>query len=193
MQNTSGSADRLEGETVARSLGAAGAGESENISEREKVKKDLLWGEYLELRNHARHAETVRSNAINYVLVLTAALITVISLDGQITRADWPLSLFILVIGLFGSLSSLAYIERYDRNRERARTLRESIDDQYLSGLVKQLCDEADNKTKGKHKVLSLAKTLSASTHGFWLGLPVAIAVLGGVLTVSAFGWLSWS
>jgi hypothetical protein len=163
---------------------AAGSEAAQDISEREKIRKDLLWETYLDLRNHARHAETVRANAINYVLILTAALITVISLDRQVTRDDWPLCVFILVIGLFGSLSSLAYIERYDRNRERAHSLRDNIDEQYLSGRVKQLRDEAD---KREHRILSWTKTVSGGTHLFWLVLPLAIALLGAILTILAF------
>jgi hypothetical protein len=57
-------------------------------------------------------------------------------------RDDWPLCFFILVIELFGSFSSLSYAERYDRNTERVHIVRGSIDEQYLSGRVKQLRDE---------------------------------------------------
>ena len=186
MQNTSNSVARLERDTAERSSGAAGSEAAQNISEREKVQKDLLWETYLDLRNHARHAETVRANAVNYVLVLTAALITVISLDRQITRDDWPLCLFILFIGLFGTLSSLAYIERYDRNSERAHTLRDNIDKQYLSSRVQQLRDEADEMTKKKYRVLSRVKSVTGGTHLFWLVLPIATALLGGTLTILA-------
>jgi hypothetical protein len=119
--------------------------------------------------------------------VLTAALITVISLDGQIARDDWPLCLFILVIGLFGSLSSLSYIERYDRNTERAHIIRDSIDEQYLSGRVKQVHDEANERTNRKYKVLRRVKAVSGGSHLFWLVLPIAIALLGGILTILSF------
>jgi hypothetical protein len=104
--------------------------------------------------------------------VLTAALITVTSLDGQFTRDDWPLCLFILMIGLFGSFSPLSYVERYDRNTERAHIVRDSIDEKYLSGRVKQLHDEADERIKRRYRILRHVKALSGGSRLSWVVLP---------------------
>lgn len=159
---------------------------SSDVSELEKVQKDLLWGTYLELRTHARHAETVRASAINYVVLVTAALITVISLDNKITRDDWPLCLTILFLGLFATIFAAAYIERYSRNRERAHGVRKYVDERFLSGRVAELCSEADEKSRSKSRVLNWAKKVAISTHVFWLGLPAIILITGSILTFIA-------
>jgi hypothetical protein len=80
----------------------------------------------------------------------------------------------------------LAYIERYNRNAERAHTLRDSIDKQYLSGRVQQLRAEADESAKGKIQFSRRVKNVSGGSHFFWLVLPIATALLGGILTVLA-------
>src|SRR5688500_18613845 len=86
---------------------------NQNVTELEKVQKDLLWNEYTELRTHQRHTETVRTSALSVVLLITSALTTVVTVDKAINRAALPLCLIITAVGLFSIPFSLLYVHRY--------------------------------------------------------------------------------
>jgi hypothetical protein len=102
--------------------------DDQGLSDLAKIQKDLLWGEYVELRTHARHAEMVRVNAVNFVLLLTSALVAVITLDKTIGHADLALCLIIAAIGFFSIGFSLLYLDRYTRHITTAIHVREELD-----------------------------------------------------------------
>jgi len=158
---------------------------SENISDTQKVQKELLWGLYQELRNHARHSETLRSTMNNYMLIIASALITVIMFDDKINILDLPLSLLVCFLGLLCGLFSLSYAERYQRNRERASELLKQLDTVFFedqaSASLSQLKADAD-KTHYSKKIYVFANKFN--THVFWLILPLLVFVIGSVLTV---------
>ena len=79
---------------------------TEDVSDIAKIQKDLLWGLYQDVRSHARHNEVLRSSAVNYMLLVASALITVIIFDKQINRYDLPLCLIVSLIGLISALFS---------------------------------------------------------------------------------------
>jgi hypothetical protein len=179
-------AAQREEDAASQLPGADAAKAAPEISELEKIQKDLLWGMYLELRTHARHAETVRANAINYVLVVTAALITVMTIDRDINGDDLALCLSIVFIGVFATVFSMSYIERYSRNRQRAEGVRKDLDERFLSGHLEELYREAAERTRKRSKVLYLTRRVTITTHLFWLGLPVIVLGIGIILTVVA-------
>ena len=105
---------------------------SDPTDETAKIQKDLLWGYYVELRTHARQAEATRATAINYALLAGSALIAVITLDRQVSRSDWPLCVALLAVGLFATLFSFSFLDRYYRNRNRANAALEVIDERFF-------------------------------------------------------------
>lgn len=162
----------------------------EDMSEVKKVQQALLWGLYQEIRNHARHSESQRSNAVNYALVIASALTTVILFDSQINRYDLPLSVLVSFIGLLSALFSLSYTELYWRNRERASKLLTQLDtvffqDQALTTLsqITHHADEIHRRTK----IYFWGRKVAGSTHLYWIALPLVIFMIGIILTV-----LSW-
>ncbi len=162
----------------------------DNVRDITKVQKDLLWGLYQDLRSHSRHTEMLRSSAVNYMLVLASALITVILFDKQINRFDLPLSIIVSVIGLISALYSASYTELYYRNRERAGHLRKHLDEVFFKGrapsTLSQVLADAD-VVHQRTKIYRWSRRLTGSTHLFWLVPPLVVLAIGIVLTI-----LSW-
>src|SRR5918994_3669768 len=87
---------------------------AEGVTESEKIQKELMWAFYQDVRTHARHNETIRSNAIDYMLLLASALIIVISYDRKICGgADQAFAIILTLIGLIGALFAASYGELY--------------------------------------------------------------------------------
>jgi hypothetical protein len=161
---------------------------ADDISDLTKIQKDLLWGMYTDVRAHARHAETLRSNVVNFMIVVASVLIAVIANDRRITRSDLPLCLAIVAVGLLGLAFAASYTELYARNRKRAVCLRTVLDDEFFPDGVKNIAailDEAD----APHEAASLyrwSRGLIGSTQRFWFLMPALVLAAGVILTVVA-------
>ena len=179
--------------------GASGPQRDEgHLSDLAKIQKDLLWGEYTELRNHTRHAETVRINAVNFVLLLTSALVAVVTLDKAINRADLALSVIITGIGLFSTGFSILYLDRYEKHRAEAMCVREELDRLFfgregLSRSISALHTAADTRRatpavtpagRVKRKVIRLVTGVARDSHLFWIIMPVFVSITGIALTI---------
>jgi hypothetical protein len=122
---------------------------SEDVTESEKIQKELMWDFYQDVRTHARHNETIRSNAINYMLLVASALIVVISLDREICGRDLAFAIILTLIGLIGALFAASYGELYYRNRDRSDRLRKELDTRFFQNqraqtTLEQMWDETD-------------------------------------------------
>ena len=167
---------------------------AEDVSDIAKIQKDLLWGLYQDVRSHARHNEVLRSSAVNYMLLVASALITVIIFDKQINRYDLPLCLIVSLIGLISALFSASYAELYYRNRERAERLRKHLDVSFFEGrapaTLSQVLAEADDAHR-KTRIYRWSRRITGSTHVFWLVLPLGVFAIGIVLTVLSLAGLT--
>jgi hypothetical protein len=158
-----------------------------DVTEAEKIRKDLLWDLYQDMRTHARHNETIRSNAINYMLLVASALIVVIGLDSKLNSNDLAFAIILILIGLVGALFAASYAELYYRHRGRAIGLRRRLDTLFFQGQASDsLCGiltEADDADY-KFKQVRLITGEASSTHIFWIGLPLVVCMIGIALTV---------
>ena len=176
-----------------------GYGEDEDVPDSAILQKELLWGEYLELLAQSRHVETVRTNAMNLVLVMASALAALITFDRAIDLTDLFPSLIIAVVGLFSSVFSLAYLARYDKNKRRAARVRTELDRRFFANgnlglgladlraeadLATPRSERSERTTRIYHRVLAAAERTTGTTHMFWVAMPMFVALLGGVLTV---------
>jgi hypothetical protein len=163
---------------------------SEDVTESEKIQKDLLWDFYQDARAHARHNETIRSNAINYMLLVASALIVVISLDREICGWDLAFAIILILIGLIGALFAASYAELYYRHRGRAIGLRQRLNTLFFQNQASDtLCGiltEADDDDY-KFKWVRLITGEASSTHWFWIGVPLVVCMVGIALTVWAY------
>jgi hypothetical protein len=143
----------------------------------ENIQKDLFWGLYEDLRSHARHAETLRSNAGSYMLAVAAALIGVITLDDKLNACDLPPAVVVAVLGLLTALFSASYAELYFRNRDRAARVLKCLDDLFLQRKAPTLWELAyaeDEPTR-----YGWARRVTGSTHLLWIVLPALVCLVG--------------
>ncbi|AVT29586.1 hypothetical protein C6361_08870 [Plantactinospora sp. BC1] len=161
------------------------AGELSDVT---KTQKDLLWGMYTDLRAHARHAETLRSNVVNFMIVVASVLIAVIANDGHVTRAELPLCLAIVLVGLLGLVFAASYTELHERNRQRAMMIRAVLDDKYFaddSSTIAALLYEADKRHE-RARLYRWTRGFTGSTQRFWFLMPSLILASGLLLTIVA-------
>lgn len=160
---------------------------ADGLSDEAKVRKDLLWGMYTDLRAHARHAETLRSSVVNFMIVVSSVLIAVIANDGHVAGSELALCLVIVVVGLLGLAFAASYTELYERNRSRAVGIRTALDDEFFvdAKTIASLLETADKQ----HEVGLLyrwSRQITGSTQRFWFVLPSLVLVAGITLTVIA-------
>lgn len=159
----------------------------ENIRQSQGSEGSAL-GMYSDVRTHTCHAETLRSNAVNYVFVIASALVAVIFSDGNIERAELPLCLVVALIGLFGLAFVASYTELYQRNRRRAERLRTLLDSRFFADgdtTVAGLLDEAD-KLHEASQLYRWSRRVMGSSHRFWLLLPMLVIAVGVLLIAAA-------
>lgn len=158
------------------------------MSDETKVRKDLLWGMYTDLRAHARHAETLRANVINVMIVVASLSIAVITADGEVRRDDLVLCVAVVLVGLFGFLFAASYTELHERNRRRAIRFRDEMNREFFAAAaqtLESLLGEADTP----HRASALyrrTRVLPGSTQRFWLMVPAFVITAGVVLMIVA-------
>jgi hypothetical protein len=161
---------------------------SGDLPDEAKIRKDLLWGMYTDLRAHARHAETLRANVINVTIVVASVLVAVITNDGRVQQSDLPMCSAVIVVGLFGVAFAASYTELHERNRRRAMRFRDEMNSEFFtatSHTISSLLDEAD----ALHRASALyrrARVLPGSTQRFWLLLPAFVVAAGVILATVA-------
>lgn len=161
---------------------------SDELPDGTKIQKDLLWGMYTDLRTHARHAETLRSNVINVTIVVASVLIAVITNDGKIEHNDLLMCIAVVAVGLFGLVFAASYTELHERNRRRAVRFRDELNSQFFDATqqsVRSLLEEVDALHR-KSKIYRRTRALTGSAQRFWLVLPAFVVVAGAVLAVVA-------
>ncbi len=152
------------------------------LTDLEKARKDFLWGMFTEIRTHSRHAETLRTNVVNFMIVVESVLIAVIANDRRITGSDFVPCLAMTVIALVSLAFAASYTELHVRQRSRALRFRQAIDEEFFDGAaqsIERLLIEADQP----HRASRLHRwgRLAGSTQRFWFVLPT-MALLSGLV-----------
>ena len=163
----------------------------DHVSGISKIQKDILWGMYLDVRSHARHNEIMRSNAVNFVLVIASALIAVITFDKEINRYDLPLCFIVVIMGLISSLFSASFTELVLRNKTRAVYFLQQLDDPFFKDQAEITLTQIQAKADDQHRKTKLyrwSRRITASTHVFWFVPPLVVFAIGILLTI-----LAWS
>nr|WP_062342820.1 hypothetical protein [Herbidospora sakaeratensis] len=159
------------------------------VADRDKAQRDLLWGMYTDTRAHARHAETLRANAVNIVIVVSSAMVAVItSTGGEVNRDDLPLTLLLVLVGFIGLAFAAAYTELYHRNRLRAEWLRAILDERFFAmgdPTITEALAASDKRHQGT-RLYRWSRRLTGSTHRFWRWVPILVFLAGVGLTAIA-------
>lgn len=160
-------------------------GKDEGSTKEDKsLLKDVLWGMFQEHQQNARHHETQRSTVSNFIILVAGGIGTLVS-SGGFTRDDLPLTILLILLGLFGAVFSASHFIRYHRHKKRAYAYLAELDLLLFENrdTLAQIKEDVDKKVKGVHHILS--RTLNV--HSLWLVLPLIVTGLGIVLTI-----LSW-
>lgn len=147
---------------------------------------ELYWRYLKDNLEHARHHELMRTSTTNIIVTISGAAFAIIGYDKMICAADFPLLLFIAVLGIYGALFSAKQTERASLHYNRAQAYRRAIDREEPDVDFLSLRKSADENHKGKYPRLSQLELQS-----LWIGIHIGITLLA--LTVSAIWLLSAS
>lgn len=142
---------------------------------------ELLWRLYQDHVIHGRHHETLRATTTTVILAVAAGVLGLLGArhDWPPHNEDLPLTLFLILIGVFGALFTAKYHERFVFHTNRARAYRDVLDKNLPNVGINNLRPIADAKTQSEHPWLYKRRL-----YRFWIGLHLIIAVLGCLLAL---------
>jgi len=145
---------------------------------------EILWRLYQDHLTHSRHHETLRATTTTVLLAVAAGVLGLLGATHAwpLGYEQLPLSIFLVMLGVFGAFFSAKYHERFVFHMNRARQYRDVLDKNLPTANVNSLRPKADDKTKAEHPWL-YERRLSL----FWVWLHLLIALVGVVLTASIF------
>jgi len=141
---------------------------------------EVLLALFLDDIASARHHEGLRSTVANLTLVVGAAAGAFVGFDAKISMADLPAAALLIIVGVFGAMLSHKHYYLFHFHRERARPLREKLDQ--LTGLgLTEMKVKSDANTAARYPHM---KEISA---GFlWTIMPLSVSILGIAIAVAA-------
>ncbi len=151
------------------------------MDDRELV-KDIFIELYREHGLWSRHQESQRAVVSNLIITISAALIGVIVFDNQINNADTPATIFIVLLGIFGTLFSYKYYERFHFHDSRIEAYKKELDKFIPEVNISDIEEDADKTSKNKFLFLRKCGLFS-----FWILFSLSILLLGLILTFKSF------
>lgn len=140
---------------------------------------EILVRNYEQQLEHIRHLEDQRATFTNFVLVTSAVIAGFIVQEG-LSLNSIPLSILLSIFGVFGTLASEKYYERYQLHNSLANNYYGKIDAMCKDVDLKELKKEAIDKHNKSHHFSKL------HVHTIWRSLNILIGLLGIALTVVA-------
>lgn len=158
----------------------------EDIMEKSMTdKSDILWNLYQEHCTWERHHEEQRASGTGLLLAVAAGVIGLVTFDGHINGSDIPLTVFLVMQGLFGALLAAKHYERFCLHRQRSNEYRDVLDALFPEAKIISLRRQADEKHNRTFPWLHKLRL-----NHFWVGLHLLIASVGMVLTIGIY--LRW-
>jgi hypothetical protein len=127
---------------------------------------------------HTRQSEDKRATIANVILVVASAIQGMLVLVGLDKKA-LPLTITLIVLGVYGALASAKLYERSQFHILRARKLRDRLDELCPEAQVQLLQKVAEDEHKTHYPVL-----MNVRLNTIWLGLHTVVAILGVVYTI---------
>lgn len=139
---------------------------------------DILWGMYLEHCAEERHHEEQRATMTGVVLALAGAIVGLLAIK-DLSPNSWPLSVFLVMLGLFGAMLSAKH---YEKSRFHARA----------SGHYRNQVEKRKPRTELRNiRFMAAAKHQDEKAplrqirlHVLWTGIHVSVVILGILMTV---------
>jgi uncharacterized membrane protein len=143
-----------------------------------KSEVDVFLKLYEEQWTQVRHLENQRATATNFIVVIASAIIGFIVQQG-LSVAILPVSLLLIVLGIYGALTSEKYYERIQLCIKRSTVFRDQIDKLQPKMNLAQVMKEYNVQHKERFPRLS-----RISLRSLWLFLHLSIMLGGIVLSV---------
>ena len=141
-------------------------------------KLELIWRVFQEHCTWERHHEAQRGPATSLLLVISAGILGVITYDGSINPSDLPLSIFLILQGLFGAIFVEKQYECFAKHQRRANKYREMLDEIVPDARIIALRKESDKENAAIYPRISKVRL-----HRFWSILHLLIAIIGVFLS----------
>ena len=148
------------------------------MTEERKILKDILFALYTENVTQCRHHESQRATVTSSIIAIDTIIIGLITFDKVINHIDIPLSILLIILGLFGVTFTLKHYERYSLCVERLRQYRKELDEQFADNEISRLRNIADEMHKKRFPNL-----VRYTHHKFWIFLHVIITAIAITLT----------
>ncbi|KPA10343.1 membrane hypothetical protein [Candidatus Magnetomorum sp. HK-1] len=149
------------------------------------VNKEIVKDIFIELyREHglwSRHQESQRAVVSNLIITIAAALIGLVVFDNQINNADTPATIFIILLGVFGTLFSYKYYERFHFHDSRIEAYKTELDKFILEVNISAIENEADKSSRNRFRFLR-----KLGLFQFWIMFNLSILLLGLILSTKA-------
>lgn len=166
--------------------------EPENLNERLKIQKDILWGLYQEHRSHARHNETLRSTINNMLIVASVAIISFATYDKALNKSDIAAALLLMGVGFLGIFFSASYTERALKHKQRAKECHKELDSTVFKEPIGRTLNKVMTEADDQHKKSHAGKMGRISnSHLFWIILPLVIMLAGAALMIYCIGFIN--
>ncbi|MEO6549346.1 MAG: hypothetical protein ABIN94_15195 [Ferruginibacter sp.] len=141
-----------------------------------KDDSDFLWGMYQEHTTQGRHHEAQRASVTNFIIIVAGGAIAFIANKG-VTRDQWVLALFLIILGIFGALFSAKQYERFRFHMVAAGKYRKT-----LELLLKSNFGNIREEAKSEHEQGYSKFLVKLRLYYFWIVLHLLITVLGVML-----------
>lgn len=128
---------------------------------------------------NARQAEDQRSAITGLVVIIASAI------QGGLTQTGFsqnalPLTLMLIILGVFGMLATAKLYERFQLNVAFAVNIRKRLEELNPDIQIKKIVDITENEHLALHPILGKKVRL----HKLWLTLHALIATLGITYTI---------
>ena len=144
--------------------------------------RELLWKLYEDNRLQARHHEMLRATGTTLLAAGAGVVMSAVTENGK-TPSALPLSIFLMVIGLFGVLFVWKEYERTRLHRRRSESFLNLLSESDETFGIVKMKDEADRKHSWRYPILSRVQL-----NSLWVSMHLFIFAFGVIFTLAALG-----
>lgn len=140
---------------------------------------DVLLEYWKEQRAQARHTEVQRAVLTNLILLIAAASLGFIAQQG-LRRTALAVSVLLILLGIFGAMTTVKYYERYNHHIEQAKEFSRKI------ARLHPGCDhEAILVSVRARNDGEIGRFRKIRLYRLWIALHFLVALIGLILTIA--------
>jgi hypothetical protein len=145
-------------------------------------RSDILLRMASEQMEYARHHENLRERSTQIILIIAGALVAALEIPGALDEAQAPVSIALVILGLFGALLSWKHYEKHQEHYEQATVLQRHA----LGALPdRTIAKEAKNAREEVRKRFAYFRTVRLNL--LWLIINLLIMVAGIYFLLSSW------